>query len=101
MDSSHQEYFHKTKMKMKLVFLLGLIIACTGNVVELSPHNLDALTLNGDDWMLEFYAPWCGHCKTLAPEYAKAAKTLVGKVRIGCLPQYHQSYLKMHPIWVC
>ena len=38
-------------------------------VVTLTESNFDDLVLNSDvPWMVEFYAPWCGHCKTAAPE---------------------------------
>ncbi|XP_058077566.1 protein disulfide-isomerase like 2-1 [Magnolia sinica] len=44
------------------------------NVVILTAENFDAVVLDeSKDVLVEFYAPWCGHCKNLAPIYEKVA----------------------------
>ncbi|EMS60416.1 Protein disulfide isomerase-like 2-3 [Triticum urartu] len=52
--------------------------------VELNSSNFDELVVKSKDlWIVEFFAPWCGHCKKLAPEWKRAAKNLKGQVKLG------------------
>lgn len=38
------------------------------------------------DWFVKFYAPWCGHCKRMAPEWEKLASEAKGYnvARVDC-----------------
>ena len=56
------------------------------DVVKLTTANFNKDVVNSADiWLVEFYAPWCGHCKNLVPEWEKAAKALKGIVKVGAV----------------
>lgn len=48
-------------------------------VLTLTERSFDQALSEHDVILVEFYAPWCAHCKKLAPDYERAATTLRNK----------------------
>ncbi|XP_022152539.1 protein disulfide-isomerase 5-2 [Momordica charantia] len=73
-------------MVIVLVSILGLPsssfssveqpLTADGNVLELDESNFDLAISSFDFILVDFYAPWCGHCKRLSPELDAAAPQL-------------------------
>ncbi|XP_029965748.1 protein disulfide-isomerase A6 [Salarias fasciatus] len=62
------------------------LYSSSDDVVELTPSNFNKEVIQSDSvWLVEFYAPWCGHCRNLAPDWKKAATALKGVVKVGAV----------------
>lgn len=76
--------------KLFLISLCLIQALSASDVIELKDSNFDNEVRRYDVALVEFYAPWCGHCKRLAPEYEIAATALkkddnpVALIKVDC-----------------
>lgn len=65
-------------LKHVLLFTILALVAQAGdsNVIDLTDGTIDDALAEYDTILVEFFAPWCGHCKRLAPEYENGADLL-------------------------
>lgn len=82
-----------TVLKASLLLLLADDVASLytkhDKVERLDVDTFDAVTDSDALWLIEFFAPWCGHCQQLAPEWKAAAAQLADEipddVRLGAV----------------
>ncbi|XP_072117836.1 dnaJ homolog subfamily C member 10 [Mobula birostris] len=80
----HEYEGHHTANEL-LEFIQDLI---NPSVVTLTPENFEGLVIRRSQdevWMVDFYAPWCGPCQALMPEWKRMARMLNGTVKVGSM----------------
>ncbi|CAB9521055.1 disulfide-isomerase-like protein EhSep2 [Seminavis robusta] len=67
----------KSTIRTLLLVAITPLVNADYDVVTLTPENYDELT-EGKTIFVRFFAPWCGHSRKMAPEWAKLAKDWEG-----------------------
>ncbi len=57
--------------------------ASAGELLVLDDTSFESTVAAGAPLFVKFYAPWCGHCKRLAPVWDKLAEETSSNVRIA------------------
>ncbi|XP_039266677.2 dnaJ homolog subfamily C member 10-like isoform X1 [Styela clava] len=63
------------------------------DVVDLKSSDFQGgYLVDEEPWLIDFFAPWCGHCHAFAPKFTMASAKMKGKVKFGKLDcQSHPS----------
>jgi thioredoxin 1 len=55
-------------------------------IIELSDTNFDAEVIKSDvPVLVDFWAPWCGPCRAIAPAVEEISSSYQGKIKVGKL----------------
>lgn len=66
-------------------------------VTVLNDRSFEQVLHNREPWLVDFYAPWCGHCHVFAPDFEDIAR--VTRDQLYCLHSQY-SLLSVYVCWI-